>query len=68
MFYMLVMPLMKTRSREISLQDAVRIKSAELWLKLGERGQAIDEMRRVPRRLWSHPCARPVVELVSRMK
>jgi hypothetical protein len=34
---------------------ALRIKSAELWLKLGERRQALMELEALPRSFWDHP-------------
>ena len=40
--------------RALTSQAAMRIKSAEFWLKLGHTGEALLELQRLPRRLWSH--------------
>jgi len=40
---------------EIHLSDALRIKSAEFWLKLGETEQALLEIRSLPEHLQNHP-------------
>jgi len=40
---------------EVELGEALRIKSAEFWLKLGEVEQAILEIRTVPEPLQKHP-------------
>jgi len=38
----------------LPLEDAVRVKSAELWLKLGEADEALRELERLPSRSWDH--------------
>ena len=49
---------MKTRGpTPISLQNAVALRSAELWLQLGQPMQALSELRRVPLRIRKHPKA-----------
>jgi hypothetical protein len=50
---------MKTRRGQstLSLQNAVRLRSAELWLELGQPMQALSELQRVPIRLRKHPKA-----------
>lgn len=49
---------MKTRrAQTISLQNAVRLKSAELWLQLGQPMEALSELQRVPMRIRKHPKA-----------
>lgn len=50
---------MKTRREQpdISLRNAVRLRSAELWLELGQPMQALSELRRVPLRIRKHPKA-----------
>ena len=40
---------------EIALDDAIRIKSAEFWLKLGQPDQALLEIKSLPERLRNHP-------------
>ena len=42
----------------LSFQDAIRIKSAELWFKLGQPGQAFSELQQLPRKLWTHRSVR----------
>ena len=39
---------------QIGLSHAIRIKSAEFWLKLGESEQALLEIRALPERLQKH--------------
>jgi hypothetical protein len=50
---------MKTRRAQttISLRNAVRLRSAELWLQLGQPMQALSELQRVPWRIRKHPKA-----------
>ena len=59
---------MKTRSRQIgiSLQNAVRLRSAELWLQLGQPMQALTELQRLPFRIRRHPKAMRVCRSVYR--
>jgi hypothetical protein len=37
------------------MKDALRVKSAEMWLRLGEPFQAFQELQRLTRRAWKHP-------------
>ena len=46
---------MRTAKTNLSLKDAVRVKSAEMWLRLGEPFQAFQELQRLTRRAWKHP-------------
>jgi hypothetical protein len=57
---------MKTRRSEegISLRNAVRIRSAELWLQLGQPMQALSELHGVPLRVRRHPKAMRVCRSV----
>ncbi len=56
---------MKTRaSAPISLQNAVRLRSAELWLQLGQPMEALSELRQVPLRIRKHPKAARVCRSV----
>ena len=49
---------MKTIERPaLSLQNALRIRSAELWLELGQPMEALSELQRVPLRIRRHPKA-----------
>jgi hypothetical protein len=51
---------------QMTLQEGVLVKSAELWLKLGEPGRALRELQRLPMRLWNHPWTRVVRRAVYR--
>jgi hypothetical protein len=57
---------MKTRQSQegISLRNAVRLKSAELWLQLGQPMQALSELQRLPIRIRKHPSAMRVCRSV----
>jgi len=46
---------MRTVKTNLSIKDAVRVKSAEMWLKLGEPLQALQELQRLTRKAWKHP-------------
>jgi hypothetical protein len=48
----------------ISLRDAVHIKSAELWLELGQPMEALSELQQLPLRLRKHPKAMRVCRSV----
>lgn len=41
----------------LPLQDALRVKSAEFWLKLGETDEALRELEQLPSKTWNHPWA-----------
>jgi len=57
---------MKTRrgAIPISLRNAVRLRSAELWLQLGQPMQALSELQRLPLRIRKHPKAMRVCRSV----
>jgi len=57
---------MKNRHEPIPLKTAVRVKSAELWLKLGEPMQALRELQRLSYRDRRHPWAMRVSRSVYR--
>ena len=59
---------MKTQNRVagISLQNAVRLRSAELWLQLGQPMQALTELQHLPFRIRKHPKALRVCRSVYR--
>jgi hypothetical protein len=59
---------MKARSgkEQISLRNAVRLRSAELWLQLGLPMQALSELQRLPYRVRKHPKAMRVCRSVYR--
>jgi hypothetical protein len=52
---------MKVANNQLRLKDAVRVKSAELWLRLGEPLQATKELRKLTRHAWNHPWPQRVV-------
>jgi len=59
---------MKNRTKQagISLQSAVRIRSAELWLQLGQPMEALTELQHLPIRIRKHPKAMRVCRSVYR--
>lgn len=57
---------MKTRRGSISLRNKVRLRSAELWLELGQPMQALSELQRLPLRVRKHPKAIRVCRSVYR--
>jgi hypothetical protein len=48
---------MKVRSTQMRLRDALHVKSAEFWLKLGEPYPALLELQHLPDRVQTHPWA-----------
>ena len=46
---------MRTTKTNLAMKDALRVKSAEMWLRLGEPFQAFQELQRLTRRAWKHP-------------
>jgi hypothetical protein len=38
----------------LPINDAIQIKAAEYWLKLGEADQALKELEALPSRIWNH--------------
>ena len=40
------------KGRNLTIQDALQIKAAEYWLKLGEADQALRELEALPSRSW----------------
>ncbi len=47
---------------KLRLRDALRVKSAELWLEVGEPTEALLELQRLTKRAWKHPWAVRVFE------
>jgi hypothetical protein len=45
----------KIKKTNLSIKDAVCVKSAEMWLKLGEPKQALQELQSLRKRAWKHP-------------
>lgn len=52
---------------ELKLQEAVLVKSAELWLKLGQPTEALLELQQLPLLCRSHPWALKVMQKAFRM-
>ncbi len=52
---------MKAEKTNLRFKDAVRVKSAEFWLRMGEPLQATRELRKLTRRAWNHPWTQRVV-------
>lgn len=50
----------------ISLKNAMLLKSAELWLRLGEPMQALLELQRLPDSIRKHPHAIKICRAVYR--
>ena len=42
---------------KLPISDALQIKGAEYWLKLGEADEALRELERLPGLTWKHPAA-----------
>jgi hypothetical protein len=53
---------MKINGVEINLADALRIKSAEYWLQLGQPVQALLEFQRLSRKAHTHPWFNKVLD------
>lgn len=49
---------------DISLRNAVRLKSAELWLQLGQPMEALSELQQLPLNIRKHPRAMRVCRSV----
>jgi hypothetical protein len=45
----------------LQLKDAVRAKSAELWLRMGQPTEALLELQHIPKRAWRHPWIENIV-------
>ena len=41
----------------LPLSHALRVRSAEYWLRLGEADQALRELEALPKSAWNHPSA-----------
>jgi hypothetical protein len=44
----------QVQAPHLPINDALPIKSAEYWLKLGEADQALRELEALPSRIWTH--------------
>jgi hypothetical protein len=52
---------MKKPKSDLRLKDAVRVKSAEMWLKMGEPLQALLELQPLTKKAWKHPWTEKVM-------
>lgn len=50
-------PPAETPEAGLPVGAALRVRSAALWLRLGNAGQALQELDRLPRNAWNHPAA-----------
>ena len=57
---------MKTTLSRIPFRDALRVKSAEMWLKLGQPAEALKELKTVSHRARKDPWASEVVRSTLR--
>ena len=48
------------------LDDAVHVKSAELWLEVGEPVEALLELQKITRRAWENPWTNRVLTAATR--
>ena len=46
---------MTTPKTKLPMKDALLVKTAEMWLRLGEPCQALMELQRLTKRAWKHP-------------
>lgn len=53
---------MKKAAEKLELGDAIRIRTAEMWLEVGEPTEALVELQKLTRRAWRHPWAEKVLE------
>ena len=58
---------MNMKRAALSFQYALRVRSAELWLVLGQHGQALLELQKLPDRARRHPWAAKVFRAVNRV-
>jgi hypothetical protein len=47
----------KGPDQALPINDAIQIKAAECWLRLGEADRALRELESLPHKAWSHPSA-----------
>ena len=49
--------VLQTADQVLPLNEALRIKAAELWLDAGEGDSALRELEHLSRSAWNHPSA-----------
>ena len=60
------MERMKELEQKLALRDALRVRSAEMWLRLGEPTQALLELQKLSRRTQRDPLVAHIFEEVFR--
>ena len=45
------------RTGQLSVPHAIRVASANYWLRLGEADEALKELEALPKAAWNHPSA-----------
>jgi predicted Zn-dependent protease len=61
------MERMKELQRKLILRDALRVRSAEMWLRLGEPSQALLELQKLPKRAQRDPLVARTFEEIYRV-
>jgi hypothetical protein len=49
------------KETELPMEEALIVKRAELWLQVGEAGEALVELGRLPTSAWRHSWPRTVL-------
>lgn len=60
-------PCVRIAAPELNLQEAVYVKSAELWLKLGQPAEALLELNNLSAVSRNHPWALKVIQKAYRL-
>jgi hypothetical protein len=53
---------MKQQIEELSLEDAMHLRSAEMWLDVAQPLQALEELQQLTESAWEHAWAKQVLE------
>jgi hypothetical protein len=61
------MERMKELQKKLVLRDALRVRSAEMWLRLGEPSQALLELQKLPKRTQRDPVVARTFEEIYRV-
>jgi hypothetical protein len=61
------MERMKELQKKLILRDALRVRSAEMWLRLGEPSQALLELQKLPKRAQQDPSVARTFEEIYRV-
>jgi hypothetical protein len=46
---------MKRAKSNLRLKDALRVQTAESWLRMGRPLEALQELQRLTQKAWNHP-------------